>query len=50
MCYDSEQKSGKRVSDGAVIKRAGADVTPNKETDKNKNKNKKHLLRFGEDS
>ena len=42
MCYDSEQKSGKQVSDGADIKRAGADATPNKETDKNKNK--KHKL------
>jgi len=42
MCYDSEQKSGKRVSDGAVIKRAGADATPNKETDKNKNKKHKN--------
>ena len=41
MCYDSEQKSGKCVSDGAAIKRAGADTTPNKETDKNKNNKSK---------
>ena len=41
MCYDSKQKSGKRVSDGDAIKRAGADTTLNKETNKNKSKKAK---------